>query len=238
MPGRGTKIQRCITIRGREETCGVIHMKNRKRVTLLVDDRGDVQVRCPPGTSAKYVDALLVREADWIGRRLESVRLRLQSKPILEEGATLPFLGSHVSLRVGHWDSDRVFLTGGDLWIPKPGEHSLDVRPLLERWYRQRAKFFFHGRLHDWSGRMGVVFNRLTVRGQKSRWGSCSVKGNINLNWRLLWTSHRVVDYVMVHELSHLRHMNHSKEFWTLVARFIPDYQELRGCLKSLDSPW
>ncbi|HIJ84589.1 MAG TPA: M48 family metallopeptidase, partial [Magnetococcales bacterium] len=81
-------------------------------------------------------------------------------------------------------------------------------------------------------------FSGLCVRNQKTRWGSCSSRGNINLNWRLMWATPRIVDYVVVHELSHRNQMNHSAAFWETVRHFIPDYPLCRERLKAMNSPW
>ncbi len=231
---------RHIIIGGEAKKFQVAFVKNRKRISIVVNDRGEIQVRCPPGTPMRQVDALLTRETDWLDGHLNQ---RLKNKrQTLQDGAPLPFLGDCLTLRLAPWGRGSVFRCGDDLWItrvdPDDVDTNLDIRRPLERWYLRHAQAYFPSRLTFWARIMGVSFNNLNVRNQRTRWGSCSSRGNINLNWRLMWASPRVVDYVLVHELTHRRHMNHSPAFWQAVQSLIPDYQECRNLLKSLGSPW
>lgn len=106
------------------------------------------------------------------------------------------------------------------------------VRQMVEQWYRKEAKRYFASKIAYYEGKIGVRSNRLYIKDQKSRWGSCSSKGNINLNWRLLFAPEQIVAYVIVHELCHLKQMNHSAAFWYEVEKILPDYRERRQWLK------
>lgn len=96
---------------------------------------------------------------------------------------------------------------------------------------REAARVRIEERLAHFSERMGLAYGKVSVRDQKTRWGSCSSKGNLNFNWRLVFAPGAVLDYVVVHELAHLRELNHSRRFWKLVERFSPDYREHRRWL-------
>ena len=100
----------------------------------------------------------------------------------------------------------------------------------------QRAKEYIPGRVRYFAGIMGVSYGRITIRKQKSLWGSCSAKGNLNFNCLLMMTSEDVIDYVVVHELCHRKQMNHSKVFWNEVGKVLPDYNERRKKLKDYGS--
>lgn len=95
----------------------------------------------------------------------------------------------------------------------------------LKKFYLQEAEKLIPQRLALWSESMKLYPKKLSLRNQKSRWGSCSAKGTLNINWRLMGAPIEVLDYILVHELSHLRHMNHSEKFWNLVESHYPDYQ-------------
>ncbi len=97
---------------------------------------------------------------------------------------------------------------------------------------RAKAREIISSSVSYWSSRMGVRYGRIAIREQKTRWGSCSEKGNLNFNWRLVLAPPEIRDYVVIHELSHLAHLNHSREFWNKVAEFCPEYKTRRRWLK------
>ena len=97
---------------------------------------------------------------------------------------------------------------------------------------RERIQTFIEEKVSHYASVMGVSYGRITMRNQKTRWGSCSSGGNLNFNWRLLLMPERVMDYVIVHELAHRREMNHSAAFWQIVETYLPDYRERRQWLK------
>ena len=103
---------------------------------------------------------------------------------------------------------------------------------VTEQWLRTEGAERFRQKTDFWAARMKVTYGRITIRDQKTRWGSCSSGGNLNFNWRLLLMPERVMDYVIVHELAHRREMNHSAAFWQIVETYLPDYRERRQWLK------
>jgi predicted metal-dependent hydrolase len=137
----------------------------------------------------------------------------------------------HVDVADSTW---TVRLQGDVLYVHAPklqlSEESL--RQAIIAWYRQLAEADFSARLERWSKRIGVKYSRFRTKDQKTRWGSCSSKGNINLNWRLIQAPDFAIDYVVVHELCHLREMNHSDRFWSLVEAALPTYREGRDWLR------
>jgi len=102
----------------------------------------------------------------------------------------------------------------------------------FDSWFYKKAEEIFDERLKYYCGIIGVKYHRFCIKAQKTRWGSCSSKGNLNFNWRLVMAPDWVLDYVVVHELVHLVHMNHSKEFWDAVAVYIPEYKKAVAWLK------
>lgn len=108
----------------------------------------------------------------------------------------------------------------------------------LERHLRKRFSDHVTRRTEHLARAMGLQYGRIAVRGQKSRWGSCSRAGNLNFNWRLIFTSPEMIDYVVIHELSHLVHHNHSRDFYDLVKKYCPDYKRLRQILQKTSLPF
>lgn len=102
----------------------------------------------------------------------------------------------------------------------------------LEAIYREAAKEYFPKRVSYYAHILGISYGKITIRDQKTRWGSCSSKGNLSFNWRLILAPPNVLDYVVVHELCHRKEMNHSQRFWALVESVMPDYKEYRKWLK------
>ena len=105
--------------------------------------------------------------------------------------------------------------------------------PALEQAYRRQAKARLEERAAYFASRMGVSYQRISVRAAKTRWGSCSAKGNLNFHWKLILMPPQVLDYVVVHELAHRKEMNHSPAFWAEVEKILPDYRERRKWLKT-----
>lgn len=150
---------------------------------------------------------------------------------VWQDGAQLPLLDRQLVLRIDQEGLVRVHQTDQELWVPTPLTPSgLDAT--LERWYRRQARSYLERRLREWAKGMQVTVTRVTIRGQTTRWGSCSSTGAIHLNWRLMQLPARLVDYVLVHELCHRLEMNHSAAFWLRVAQVLPDYRRLRHELK------
>jgi len=106
----------------------------------------------------------------------------------------------------------------------------------LEKYFREKAQDYFGRRVPEIAQEMGVKFGNITVRGQQSRWGSCSRQNNLNFNWRLIFTEAKVADYVIYHELAHTVHHNHSQRFYAFLERYCPDYKVLRKQLRGGDS--
>ena len=245
----GATIERRDAMRlGATDICYVFkRVPRRRNVHILVNDEGVIEVRAPWRFSLSKARALLCENGDWVLQTLDSVQQRLAQRPRLITGARLPLLDESLRLdvrprpRIDLFDGapprrGRVERRGMLLRVITAslgdGEHG-ELRALIERWYRHEAATYLAGRVEHYSPWLGVRPSKVTIRGQRSRWGSCSGKGTVSLNWRLMMVPGALADYVVVHELCHLRHMNHSPRFWAMVSGIIPDY---RHCRRSLDA--
>lgn len=113
-----------------------------------------------------------------------------------------------------------------------PDSRSRIIKDVLEKWYKNQARKIYLEKLAYYSEIMGLEYNQVRIKNQKTRWGSCSSKGNINLNWRVVMAPEEVINYLIIHELAHLKHMNHSTDFWNLVKKYCPDYVQWRKWLR------
>lgn len=180
------------------------------------------------------VDHILQKKACWILRHLpdsQPLQLPLFCKE-LDHGEKISYLGKKIELRITNTadSAEPVRLEGRRIYINLNG-HRNSVTLTLEKWYRGQAKVIFTRKADAFKNVMGVSYNKILIRGQKTRWGSCSPRGTLSLNWKLLMAPESVIDYVIIHELAHLRHMNHSRKFWELVAKHCPNWKKHRRWL-------
>ncbi len=196
-----------------------------RRVRVTVDRAGVVEVVLPRRLPAQAAQDAVRELRPWIQRRLAEVSR--QQATVLARGDTVPYLGQSLTLRA---ESGRTRVTRrGDVLLTPVG---IDRGQALERWYRRMARAEIERRLADACAAAGVTYARLTIRDQRTRWGSCSRNGALSFNWRLLLAPEAVLDYVIWHEVCHLRVMDHSPRFWALVASRCPGYRDHAAWLR------
>jgi predicted metal-dependent hydrolase len=186
--------------------------------------------RCP----VSFVNELLQQKSRWVLRTLARQQAASLPPPRreLQSGDTVAYLGRdlQVCCRPAEGRNARVKMEGDRLLV-NPGPFRKDIYRLVEVWYRQQARILFPKKIQQINSYIGVRYNTVTIRGQKTRWGSCSRNGNISLNWKLMMVPEPVLDYVIIHELTHLKEMNHSAGFWQQVAEHCPNWREYRKYL-------
>ena len=223
---------------GSEVAVNVVRTDRRKTATIEVV-AGDVRVICPRRLSEERIEALVRRKAAWIRQKL---RLQAALPPVKPKeyvsGEAFSYLGKNYRLKLTRGARGQVKLVGGRLTLPVPeeltGEARTDyVKNRLARWYREHALQRLRRKADRYAPLLEVSPSSVGVKYFKARWGSCSVRGDITFNWRIIMAPHRIVDYVVVHELAHLRQHNHSSEFWKCVGAVIPEYRECREWLKN-----
>ncbi len=215
-----------------------IQKSNRKTITIMVKADGSVQVKAPLQASARQINALLEEKADWIWQKRQEMLEKQKEKPKhrYEEGEIFRFLGREVILSVrqnAYLRHAAVSCKENCLVVSSPITDAFWIQEAIVRWYFEQAKRVLSERTQYYSGLMEAAYGRITVRDQKSRWGSCSRKGNLNFNFRLVMAPLEIVDYVVVHELCHLKYMDHSPQFWEEVEKVLPDYKDRKNWLKS-----
>jgi len=197
-----------------------------RRVRVLVDPHTGVEVVLPRRSPASAAPAAVAELRPWIEQRLaqgQSVR-----DAIAARGATVPYLGADLVL-TEQPGRTRVHRRGDELLVPADATTAHDA---IERWFRRAARDEIAPRLDRAVAELGTSYTKLTIRNQRTRWGSCTSTGAMSFNWRLLLAPAPVLDYVVWHEACHLRVMDHSPRFWELVRRHCPEYQIHRRWLR------
>lgn len=203
--------------------------RQARRGRLRVGPLGRVEVVLPAGTDPAVAPRLLAEQAEWLRRQQERVRRRRPTDADLctsrPAAVHLPAVGERWPVAYGSGQRVRVRQEKAGIAVTAPDEAG--VREGLRRWLQGRARAV----LPEWAAQVGretgLVFARVSVRGQKGRWGSCSRSGNLSLNRNLLLLGPETVRYLLVHELAHTEHPDHSGAFWSRVAELEPDYRHL-----------
>lgn len=208
-----------------------VHHVRARRYLLRVDDAGRARVTVPRSGTLRGAWTFVQKHAAWLERQRERRALAAPPQRSWGEGAEVLFRGEKAALR-----SEPL----GRVLLLRFADQSLtalpemtDWRPAVESYLWWLARQELPARVAELAPRLGVVCRRVTVRNQRSRFGSCSATGNLSLHWRLIQMPPEVRDYVIFHELAHLREMNHSARFWALVAQVCPDFQEARAWLRA-----
>jgi predicted metal-dependent hydrolase len=199
-----------------------------RRVRVNVHAHTGVEVVLPARAPERAAAAAVSELRPWIERRLSDAREALArvERSAADRAGTVPYLGRRLEL-VSEDGRTRVHRKGERLLVPAG-----DARPALERFYRRAARSEIAPRLDRATALAGSNYQDLTIRGQRTRWASCSAGGRMSFNWRLLLAPERVLDYVVWHEVCHLQILDHSPRFWALVERHWPGYREDRAWLR------
>jgi predicted metal-dependent hydrolase len=207
-----------------------------KRVRLSVSLQKELQIIIPEGHNIGRIEDLLEENKEWILDKLQEIGKRENTpKPLQQKGIpVLRYLGKkyHIVTILDARSPIRVVLQGEKAYITMPENNEILLRQVSESWYRWAAKELFTERVQILAEQMGVKYQKIFIKNQKTRWGSCSSKGNLNFNMRLVMAPPEIVDYIIIHELAHLVEMNHSKSFWQLVEHHCPDYKKYLAWLK------
>ena len=206
-----------------------IRRSDRARHARILVDAAGVEVVVPRRFPLREVEPFLEEKLPWIERTLRRMRESEEELPParLKDGGDVPYLGERLRLRVGiepRRTRAHVARRGPELRVRLPRGGSL--ADALEAWYRRRARVEVAERLDSAAARAGVAYTGLQIRGQRTRWASCSSTGAMSFNWRLLLAPGEILDYVVEHEVAHLSVHDHSQRFWRLLAARCPEWRE------------
>lgn len=236
------------TILGTTQVAYEFRRARRRNIGFMVGPEG-LTVSAPKWVPLYEVEAAVRSKSAWILKRLDEMRVRSERMATAridwKDGAAFPFLGETVIVvldpRHGFEGGGMLHTDAGALpGVPRLTLHlglshtatQAQVRDAVQAWLMRQAKRLFTERLDHFAPRLGVQWKKLSLSSASTRWGTASADGSIRLNWRLIHFRMPVIDYVVAHELSHLRVMDHSPRFWDTVRTVVPDYAQLRGQLK------
>jgi predicted metal-dependent hydrolase len=221
----------------------------RRTIGMAIGPDG-LEVSAPRWVTLGEVESALHEKADWIARKLVEMQERQQqlgaARIVWRDGVVLPYLGDQLQVVL---DSTQALKKNSAQFEPaSTGSHTLrlglpltaepsQIRDAVQAWLMRQAKALFVERLNHYAPQLGVQWQRVSLSSAATRWGSASANGAIRLNWRLVHHKRDVIDYVVAHELSHLRVMDHSPRFWETVQSVMPDYAQRRRVLKDEPLP-
>jgi len=215
----------------------LLERRKRRTVGMRIGAQGLV-VHAPIRLTLPQLEALLLSKTRWILDKLRLHAAQAVAPFAWRDGENLMLLGNEMLLRVRQDSRSRAIVhEPGQLHVALPApEDSQSVSRKVLLWYRKQAQADFSRRLEILAARLGVEKPQLYLSNARSRWGSCNSRGEIRLNWRLIQAPPHIINYVICHELAHLKEMNHSARFWALVAQLHPDYKRAEQELKALSA--
>ncbi|MDO8349700.1 MAG: SprT family zinc-dependent metalloprotease [Gallionella sp.] len=227
--------QRAAVLAGQHITYTLKRSARRRSIGLRVDDRG-LTVSMPLRASERWLHSVLQDKASWVLEKLAGWQMRKAQVLSMGDGEFIPYLGEQLTLRVQRSVFAAPACQHGDtLWVSVQDEgDAKKIEQRVSEWYRLQAGQLFAARVAHYAGLLQVVPRAIKLSSAKTQWGSCNARGTVRLNLQLVKFPLRLIDYVVVHELAHLREMNHSADFWKVVAGACPDYAKLRRELKAV----
>lgn len=204
---------------------------SRKTLNITVERDRTVVVHAPKTLSPKRIEEIVQSKLDWINNKIyDSKKYNIvPSKKEFVNGESLLYLGQLYNLTVSSEEFDDVIFEN-EFRISKKNQQ--EANAIFKTWYKKQALSTVERLAKIYSEKLGVKYNQLKLSDMKYRWGSCTPKGNININWRIIKAPMYVIEYLVVHELSHMLEPNHSANFWNIVSVQIPDYENAKKWLK------
>lgn len=201
--------------------------KNKKNISIKINGKKEICVYAPIGVSYDYIEKLLKSKENWIIKNIKKIDTNN-----LNNGTYIIYRGRKFLKKVEESTIEEIVLKDDLIIIRSRSTNIHYVNDLVSNWYLDNANNVILNRVNTLSSKYNLLPSKVLIRNQKSRWGSCNSKKEIRLNWRLVLMPDYVMDYIIIHELCHLMHMNHSNSFWSLVYKLDPEFQVSKEWLK------
>jgi predicted metal-dependent hydrolase len=200
----------------------------RKTLSLTINENAELIIRAPKRLSIEKIQDFINEKENWINRKKRLIENQI--KDVTSNHSKLLYLGNLFPINVEQNASKELFFTGEEFIANSIEPDSLSLS--IKKWYKNKFKEIALPRVAYFANKHNLMVNQVRIKNQKTMWGSCSSKNNINLNYLLLMAPMGVIDYVIVHELVHTIHRNHSTDFWDSVESIMPEFQEHKRWLK------
>jgi len=200
----------------------------RKTLSLTINENAELIIRAPNRLSIEKIQDFINEKENWINRKKRLIENQI--KDVTSNHNKLLYLGNLFPINVEQNASKELFFTGEEFIANSIEPDSLTLS--IKKWYKNKFKEIALPRVAYFANKHNLMVNQVRIKNQKTMWGSCSSKNNINLNYLLLMAPMGVIDYVIVHELVHTIHRNHSTDFWDSVESIMPEFQEHKRWLK------
>ena len=208
----------------------------RRTISISVDKQARIAVAAPSYTADKEIFLFIQQKSDWILEKVQEAQKYMKDirQKKFEHGHCFMFMGKKYPLKIEEHSRKRTTVNfDGSCWQVllaghiNPQQRAKHIKEKMLKWYREQAKEVLGGRIFHYSRIIGLGPQRIAVRSQKRIWGNCDTRTQtINLNWQIILTPLSVIDYIVVHELCHLKVPNHSQRFWREVKNILPQYKE------------
>jgi predicted metal-dependent hydrolase len=214
----------------------VIIRSSKRQTAAIKIQKGKVFVMVPEGLTIVAIESLVAKKTRWIKQKLAIQNEIIAIKPKeFVTGESFSFLGRNHPLKIESGLYPVINLHQDELVVSvrdKTADNASTIKQLLIKWYKQQAESQLRDKTGSYSRIIGVNPTSITIKSFKSRWGSCSIAGGIQYNWKIIIAPERIVNYVVIHELCHILHHNHSPAFWKAVERYCHDYRDCGKWLK------
>ncbi|MFC2028398.1 M48 family metallopeptidase [Chloroflexota bacterium] len=201
----------------------------RKTIAIVMQNDGSILIRAPLKARNLQIQQFVNSKKNWIETQQKKIIKRQVPAHMYLEGEKFLFLGKMYDLTLSNTIKLPLSLNGRFI-LDKSKKHNAEL--IFIKWYRERSRENFSERANYYSKKFGYRFNKIRISSARTRWGSCSSKGNLSFTWRLIMAPQEIIDYVIIHELVHLRIKNHSSSFWSRVSEHEPDFKRKRKWLR------
>lgn len=211
--------------------------RNRKTLSIQIEAPRKITVISPAGKSEDEILETVKSKSKWIIQKLFEIRemeYRKRSKQYVN-GESFIYMGRNYSLQVIIDDNSsfaKAKLYRGKFYVTSYTKDQDIIKQALENWYKDKAKEKINERIKYYQGQFDIYPKKVVIKNQEKRWGSCTKDNQLLFNWKCIMAPSPVLDYIVVHEMSHMVYMNHSKDFWNLIKRVLPDYEQRKNWLR------